>query len=234
MRSQFGMERRREGQFDNLWLVTFADLMVQLMAFFAVVYSYSQLSMADSSSLLKALREELGIKSSSGPHPLGEGKLQGEGILQGTQGLPPDRASDLEKFIADMKNQDGPDEGVKLRVVTLRGSILFDESSSAVKPEFNLWLQRIATLSREYPGFVLVLEGHAAPNERGSNGGDSWALSGERSSAVARKLVSLGMEPVFVIPEARGDTLFEGDATTREGLSLARQVRFRFQRAEGR
>jgi len=225
MRSQFGLERRREGQFDNLWLITFADLMVQLMAFFAVVYSYSQLSVDSSSSLILALREELGIKGSD---------TQGEGILPGTLGLPPDRASDLEKFIADMKNQDGPDEGVKLRVVSLRGSILFDEGSSTVKPEFNMWLQKIASLSREYPGFILVLEGHTSPNERGGNGGDSWTLSGERSSAVARKLVSLGMEPACVIPEARGDTLFEGDSTTSESRSLARQVRFRFQRAESR
>jgi len=225
MRSQFGLERRREGQFENLWLITFADLMIQLMAFFAVVYSYSQISMADSGSFIRALREELGIKGSV---------PQGEGILLGTQGLPPDRASDLEKFIADMKNENGPDEGVRLRVVTLRGSILFDEGSSTVKPEFNLWLKKIASLSREYPGFILVLEGHSAPNEKGINGGDSWALSGERSNAVARKLISLGMEPVFVIPESRGDTLFEGDSATREGRSLARQVRFRFQRAESR
>lgn len=224
MRSQFGLERKSEGH-DNLWLITFADLMVQLMAFFAIVYSYSQFSIADSGSLFQALREELGIKGSV---------PQGEGILPGTQGLPPDSVSDLEKFIAEMRNQDGPDEGVRLRVVTLRGSILFDEGSSLVKPEFDLWLKRIMSLSREYPGFILVLEGHSAPDERSSNGGDSWALSGERSNAVARKLVSLGMEPVFVIPESRGDTLFEGDSSTNEGRSLARQVRFRFQRAESR
>jgi flagellar motor protein MotB len=90
------------------------------------------------------------------------------------------------------------------------------------------------SLSREYPGFILVLEGHSAPDERSRNGGDSWTLSGERSNAVARKLVSLGMEPVFVIPESRGDTLFEGDSSTNEGRSQARQVRFRFQRAESR
>ena len=226
MRNFFpGRERRKNSNLEYLWLTTFADLMVQLMAFFAIVYSYTQLNITDSGTLIQALRQELGIKSET---------PRGDGILPGSTGLDINRASDLEKQIADMKVEEGPDEGVRLRVVTFRGSILFDEGSAVVKPEFQPWLKRIAELSKEYPGFHVVLEGQAAQRERSLNGGDVWTLSGERAQAVARRLVSLGLEPTLMIPESRGDSIVDDDTSSPEGRALARQVRFRFQRVDNR
>ena len=222
-----GRPAARDGQGDSLWLITFADLMVQLMAFFAVVYSYTNLNIFDTSELMRALREELGLK---GEMPM----VVGDGILPGSLGVDREKVSDLERLVADMKVEDGPDEGVRLRVVTFRGSILFDEGSPAVKAEFQPWLERIAELSREYVGYHIVLEGRAAPRERSRNGGDAWVLSGERSQAVARKLTSLGLEPAFMIPESRGDSIMDADPSSQEGRALARQVRFRFQRVDTR
>jgi len=220
----FEKSQKRDAQPENLWLITFADLMVQLMAFFAVVYSYTYLNDSDNaypSALMQALREELGIK---GEMP------QGEGILPGSLGIDPNRATDLEKLIAEVKTEDGFDAGVRLYVVTFRGSILFDEGSALLKPEFKPWLDRIAVLSKEYIGFNLVVEGQAAPGERSRNGGDAWTLSSERAQAVARALVSYGIEPMLMIPEFRGDSIVEGNASSPEGRAMARQVRFRFQR----
>ena len=220
---------RQDARLENLWLVTFADLMVQLMAFFAVVYSYTLINSTDYSPLVQELRKELGLKSMMPP---------GDGVLPGAMGIDPEKASDLEKLLAPTEEAvDGPDHGVRLRIVSFRGSILFDEGSSTVRPAFQPWLERIAALSKEYAGYHLVLEGQAAPGERsGSNGGDIWALSGERAQAVARKLVSLGIEPANMIPESRGDSLveWEGDPSSREGRALARQVKFHFQRVDSR
>ena len=224
MRDFFGRERRKNSNLEYLWLTTFADLMVQLMAFFAIVFSYTQLNVTDSSVLIKALREELGVKREIPP---------GDGILPGSVGLDVNKASDLEKLIADVKVEEGPDEGVRLHVVTFRGSILFDEGSAVVKPEFQPWLDRIVTLNKQYRGFHLVLEGRAAPQERSRNGGDAWTLSGERAQAVARQLVSRGSDPMFMIPESRGDSIVD-DVSSPEGRALARQVRFRFQRVDNR
>jgi flagellar motor protein MotB len=228
MRDLFGKGREIDGKLENLWLITFADLMVQLMAFFAIIFSYTSLYIGDSNALIKALQEELGVKSNKSQMPTGDG------ILPGSIGIQSDRASDLEKLIAEMRAEEGPDEGVHLRVITFRGSVLFDEGSAILGLEFQPWLDRIAELIKAYPGYVVVLEGRAAPRERSRNGGDVWTLSGERAQAVARKLASMGVEPVLMVPESRGDSLVEGDTSSQEARALARQVRFRFQRVEKR
>jgi len=221
----FETVRKKSGHFENLWLITFADLMVQLMAFFAVVYSYIQIDTSNASALIQALRKELGFKSPA---------VSGYGILPGSLGIEPDKATDLEKLIADMKVEEGPDEGVRLRVVTFRGTILFDEGSAVFNPDFRPYLERIVALSEEYSGYSVVIEGHAAPHERRLFGGDAWSLSGERAQAVARELVSLGIDPAIIIPESRGDSVVESDTSSPEGRSIARQVRFRFQRVDRR
>jgi flagellar motor protein MotB len=241
---------KKGGSLENPWLVSFADLMVQLMAFFALVFYYNPQNQDNFHILMREIRQELGIKAAvlqqdegilpgADSHEKGSDKEitpPGEGILAGSSGIDPNRASDLEKLVApDEKIQEGPDEGVRLRVVTFRGSILFDEGSSVVKQEFMPWLQRLASLSRNYQGYHLVLEGHAAPRERSrSGGGDVWALSGERAQAVARRLISLGIQPAIMVPESRGDSILEGDIASPEGRELARQVKFRFQRIDNR
>lgn len=213
--------RRRSVDFESLWLITFADLMVQLMAFFAVAYSFSIQGQGKTEALIKALKEELGTAKSAG------------GLLPGGHGLDPKRATDLEKLVSDLKGTNGPDVGTRLRIVSFRGSILFDENSAVVKPDFETLVKRIAELVDEYPGFSLVCEGHAAPGERGTSS-DPWGLSGLRAQAVARVLVMKGVDPKILAAEARGDALVEGDPSSPEGRALQRRVKFRFQRVAER
>jgi len=100
---------------------------------------------------------------------------------------------------------------------------------------FQPLLTRITQMSRDYPGFTLICEGHAAPGERGRGAGvDALALSGQRAEATVRTLVQQGFPAASVAAEAHGDSQVEGDPATREGRALQRRVRFRFQRVAER
>ena len=77
------LRQRRKGEFEGLWLITFADLMVQLMAFFAVIYSFSAQDQHKMQEVLHSFQKELGVRG-------------GDGILPGSTGLDPARAADLE------------------------------------------------------------------------------------------------------------------------------------------
>jgi chemotaxis protein MotB len=223
--------RRRSVDFESLWLITFADLMVQLMAFFAVVYSFTVQDKARLGDLAASLQKVLGVQAAKGgtsstavPGPAGQG------ILPGTTGILPDKAADLEKLLSDLRATEGPDVGTRMRLVTFRGSILFDEGSAGVDPVFEPLLNRMVQLAREYPGFYLVCEGYAAPSERGRGNADALELSGLRAQAVLRYLAARGLDPKLMSAEAHGDAVLEGDPSSPEGRALQRRVKFRYQR----
>jgi tRNA1(Val) A37 N6-methylase TrmN6 len=79
---------RRKDDFEGLWLITFADLMVQLMAFFAVIYSFSAQDQQKLQQVLQSFQHELGVK--------------GAGILPGNLGIDPNRAADLGSGIGSV------------------------------------------------------------------------------------------------------------------------------------
>lgn len=219
--------RRRGVDFESLWLITFADLMVQLMAFFAVIYSFSLQGQQQMNQVVESLQKALGVKV--------EGKLPGgSGVLPGSTGIGTDRAADLEKLLADLKAEQGRDVGVRMRIVSFRGSILFEEGSATVDATFQPLMTRISNLVAEYPGFTLICEGHAAPGERSRTGGDALELSGLRAQAIVRFLASQGLDMAAIAAEAHGDAQVEGDPTSPEGRALQRRVKFRFQRVAER
>ena len=220
--------RRRGVDFESLWLITFADLMMQLMAFFAVIYSYSMQGQQQMSLVVASLQKALGVKIVGGQLPAGTG------ILPGSTGIGMDRAADLEKLLTDMKSNEGPDAGVHMRIVSFRGSILFEEGSTAVDTTFQPLMTRISKLVSEYPGFTLICEGHAAPGERSKAGGDALELSGQRAQAIVRFLASQGLDMKTIAAEAHGDSQIEGDPSSPEGRALQRRVKFRFQRVSER
>ncbi len=224
--------RRRSVDFESLWLITFADLMVQLMAFFAVVYSMTVQDQQKLGDLAASLRKTLGVQAKS--ETKGGESNPGQGILPGTTGILPDKAADLEKMLSDLKGVDGPDVGTKMRIVTFRGSVLFEEGSAAVDPAFQPILDRIVQLAVEYPGFYLVCEGHAAPNEKGRGATDALDISGQRAQAVVRYLAAKGVGAQFMTAEAHGDANIEGNPSSPEGRALQRRVKFRYQRVAER
>jgi flagellar motor protein MotB len=213
------LRQRRHNDFEGLWLITFADLMVQLMAFFAVIYSFSAQDQHKMKEVLNSFQHELGVRG-------------GDGILEGSTGLDPARAADLEKLLTNLKPASGADSGVgvRMRIVSFRGGVLFDEGSAAILPAFQPLLTRIAQMAGDYPGYSLIVEGHAAPGERAHAKGDALDLSGLRAQAVLRLLRAQGMNPKDLAAEAHGDTQVDGDPGSREGRALQRRVMFRFQR----
>lgn len=220
--------QRRKEDTESLWLITFADLMVQLMAFFALLYSFGAQDQAKMQQVMESLRKALGVAPEVGTLP-------NNGILPGSGALDPTKASDLEKQLTEAMAQEGPDKGVRMRIVTFRGSLTFEAGSATIAPGSTFLLDRIAKLTAEYPGFTLICEGHAAPGERDRlNGGDALSLSSSRAQNAMRELLKRGVPGRIIALEAHGDTKAEGDTGSAEGRALNQEVKFRFQRVAER
>ena len=227
--SRFALRgNRRRADMDHLWLITFADLMVQLMAFFALAYSFTSADGEKGRAILRSLRKELGIATAqdlAGLKDTGD-----EGILPGNLGLDPTRAADLERLLNERKASEGPEVGTRLRLVSFRPAVLFEEGSARLSEDNDLLLKRLSQLVLQYPGFQLVCEGHAAAGEKARSVTDALELSGLRAQACVRTLIALGVDPKILAAEAHGDSLPDGNANTPEGRALQRRVTFRFQR----
>ncbi|WLT30500.1 flagellar motor protein MotB [Geothrix sp. PMB-07] len=216
---------RRKADLESLWLVTFADLMVQLMAFFALLYSFSVSDQTKLQQALTSIQKALGVK--------GQMAVVGDGILPGSQGLDPAKAEDLEKQLSTALVSEGPDVGSRLRIVSFRGSLIFEEGSATLTTGSDVLLTRLSELALRYQGFTLVCEGHAAQGEKG-RGMDALELSSQRAMAAQRYLIGIGLSPARLTSEARGDSQPEGDGASPEGRALERRVTFRFQRVAER
>lgn len=214
--------RRRTQDFESLWLITFADLMVQLMAFFVVIYSFSVKDQQKLGSVLKSFQKTLGLKGENSSIE----NLPSNLPIQPAGSKP----ADLEALLSDLKAQEGPAVGKRMRLVTFRGSILFPEGSSQIDPSFQPLLDRIAQMAIDYPGFELICVGYAAPDERGPRNADALELSGQRAQAIVRALVQQGVNAMLLSAEAKGDSFVEGNPSTPEGRALQRRVKFRYQR----
>ena len=219
---------RRKVDLESLWLMTFADLMVQLMAFFALLYSFSVTDQTKVQQALVSIQKALGVVQKVGP------PSAGDGILPGSTGLDPLKATDLEKLLSTVQSTEAPDVGTRLRFVSFRGAVLFDEGTPTLTQGSDILLVRLSLLANRYQGFTLVCEGHAAPGEKARNGGDALELSAQRALAAQRYLAALGVPPARLTSEARGDSQPEDDGRTPEGRALQRRVTFRFQRVADR
>jgi chemotaxis protein MotB len=215
---------RRKADLESLWLVTFADLMVQLMAFFALLYSFSVSDQTKLQQALNSIQKALGVQAQVGSR---------DGILPGSTGLDPAKAEDLEKQLSSAQATEGRDVGSRMRIVSFRGSLIFDEGSAALTSGSDVILTRISELAIRYQGFTLICEGHAAVGERGK-GVDALELSAQRAMVAQRYLAGIGVAPTRLSSEARGDSQPEGDASSPEGRALERRVTFRFQRVAER
>ncbi|MBP7618698.1 MAG: OmpA family protein [Geothrix sp.] len=218
---------RRKADLESLWLMTFSDLMVQLMAFFALLYSFSVADQTKLQQAVTSIQKALGVGSKAAV------TWSGDGILPGTTGMDPAKAEDLEKLLNAAQASDGRDKGTRLRFVSFRGSLIFEEGSSTLTSGSDVILTRLSELALRYPGFTLVCEGHAAPGERG-RGTDALDLSSQRAMAAQRYLAGIGLQPAQLTSEAHGDSRPEGGAQTPEGRALQRRVTFRFQRVAER
>ncbi|HEX7553084.1 MAG TPA: OmpA family protein [Geothrix sp.] len=219
---------RRKADLESLWLLTFADLMMQLMAVFALLYSFSAADQTKLQIAVKSIQKALGVEQKLGP------PSAGDGILPGSTGLDPAKASDLEKLLNAAQSTEAPDVGTRLRFVSFRGAVLFDEGTPTLTQGSDVLLVRVSVLANRYQGFTLVCEGHAATGERGRNGTDALELSSQRALATQRYLVAMGVPPARLTSEAHGDSQPEGEGGTPEGRALQRRVSFRFQRVAER
>ncbi len=185
------MARKRRGEdHENLerWLLTYADLITLLLAFFIVMYSMSKVDAKKFGKMREALSgvlrggtvaikkgDQMGALTGSGVLSVGNLKSLGENIKKGAEGIGEGKLVSVEVS----------ERGL---VIHIMESALFKSGSAFLEPKAQAILDLIALQIKDMPNHIRI-EGHT--DNRPINTAkypSNWELSSDRATQVVRYL----------------------------------------------
>lgn len=179
--------RRRSSSNDEPWLLSYADLITNLLIFFAMLLAAAHISRTKMQQMAKELS---GIEQ-----PASLAAIQKEIEAQ-------IRQHGLEETI----RTDLTDDGLK---VSLDSGIVFDSGSAAIRGEQVATVdQMLRTLVPYADRYAFAIEGHT--DSIPVNGGyyrSNWELSTDRANAVRSRLETVGIEAGRIRVEGYADTV---------------------------
>jgi chemotaxis protein MotB len=234
------MKRRRNTAHSNheRWLVSYADFITLLFAFFVVLYASAQVDKHKAGKLAEAIEDgfqDLGAFSAANKRaPSAGGGLTGNSV-QATKpsSITPDpqeverlRGELEQSLAAEIAHKEvsihlGPD-GL---VLSLREIGFFNSGSAQMRPEAQETFARIVKVLGERP-YRLRIEGHTDDvpihNARFAS---NWELSTARATEVVRLLaMQNGFRPENLSAAGYAEFHPAGDNTTDEGRQANRRV----------
>lgn len=186
------------------WLLTYADLITLLLAFFVLMYAMSSADAQKFSKLAGSMRKAFntGVLEGGDDISILEQSMDPSAV---TGGLEDDAASgqarDLELIIGEMgwiSQQEGLVDKVTFSVrpegiaISISGNLLFSSGRAELRPDSVQLLQSLSRVLAQLPNQVKV-EGHTDDVPPGGTEFPSnWELSGARAVTVARYLAEAG------------------------------------------
>ena len=163
------------------WLMTYADMMTLLFAFFVLLYSMSSPDPVKMSAMEDAIAKEAGI----------EGELKSQNEIK----------EDIEDIIEnlDLQNTANVIKDPRGVAIELDGDICFSSGSTNIQGRLKAVLNNVATevLTNPNDYRMVIVEGHTdsqpIPKNLKSFFPTNWELSAARASSVVNYLISQGV-----------------------------------------
>lgn len=200
--------RRRVEHNDEGWLLSYADLITNLLIFFAMLLAAADLSKTKMQQIAKELSGVEQPESLSAIQKEIDAKIAAEGLQ-------------------DMVRTELTDDGL---MVSLDSGVVFDSGSAVIRVEQGPVLDKmLGTLAPYDDRYAFAVEGHtdSVPITLGSPYKSNWELSTDRANAVRGRLETVGVDGRIRV-EGYADTIplppKELEGLTPE-LSLARHRR---------
>ena len=197
------------------WMVTFADLMSLLMAFFALLYAMSSIEDHKFEEVATSLQSVFGDAKS------GVFEFDGKSIIELHPDSPVENdheenqqfeqmAQIVTQALENLENVEiEVDAQTQTIELTFSGEALFRSGSADLLPEFRLELRNLFRL-RDVSGMSVLVRGHTdrVPLSGGGRFRTNWDLSASRAAAVGEYLISLRViEPRALKVEGRADSM---------------------------
>ena len=175
-----------EMQQDELWLISYADMLTLLIGFFALIVASVPLRRASFERIAAALS--------------GSGKAAPLEELR-------DKVDKLVERSPELKNRVRTSNDAEGLGIEFKDALLFDSGSASLRPEARPAVDEIARLIQALPARPVTIEGHTddvpiSTREFNSN----WELSSQRAINVLGALQAAGVERVRMSARAMAET----------------------------
>jgi chemotaxis protein MotB len=180
------MVRRRKGH-EESWLLSYADLITNLLLFFVVLLSAANISKGRMQQIVKSI--------SGAESPASLESIQREIDAQIAQ-------KQLQELVRTVVTADGLE-------LSLNSGLVFDSGKAQIRPEFEQtvvsMLQVLAPYSTKYS---FAVEGHtdSTPIVSGGPFATNWELSSARAIVVRQRLEDVGISRSRIRVEGYADT----------------------------
>ena len=235
--------RKREEDHDNheRWMVSYADFITLLFAFFVVMYSLSSLNEGKyrvmSDSVVQAFRNigphdtgrqivALAPPPSIRPLPATAAETELEEQRRAKAERVRNMAEEIRKVLAPLvaDGQVRVTEGAFGITVEINASVLFAPGEAQLGPDAVRALRAVAQVVADAE-FPITVEGHTDVTPIASAMFPSnWELSAVRASSVVRLFVENGVRPSRLTAAGYGDQRPVADNATAEGRARNRRV----------
>ena len=196
--------QRRSHSNDEGWLLSYADLITNLLIFFAMLLAAAEMNRSRMQQITQSISGVEQPESLSSIQHKIEAQIEKEG---------------LEEMIrTDLTN-----DGLKL---SMNSGLVFDSGSADIRPgQIPLVDKMLQTLVPYAGRYSFAVEGHTdtAPVGPGAFFASNWELSTARANAVRGRLESVGVEQGSIRVEGYADTVSLPEEDL-EGLSEAERM----------
>lgn len=182
--------KKREEEKED-WLVTYADAITLLMAFFVMLLTFAEYDIPALEDAAAAIREEVGGRQETSP--IIELQIAVQDIA--------------DEFVADQVVQVSKDK--KGLVIELASNAFYQPGSDQIRPEAVPLLQKIAQTiaAPRYDFYRINVEGHTDDDPISTERFPSnWELSTARATQVVRFLINEGFVPTRLMATGFAET----------------------------
>jgi chemotaxis protein MotB len=215
------------------WLLTYADMITLLMAFFIMLYSMSILDLNKFRQVAISIRSGFGgLEHGQGRSILGTTAQFGtkpSPVIGDTVGVPWQVVKKVQKL---MKGNDEIGRSITLRadergliVSIATDKIVFSRGSAELSPEARRIISAVGKVLKDIPNYIRV-EGHTCDLPiRSDRYPSNWELSAMRATTVVRYLIDeLGFEPGRLCAVGYADTRNLVPNTSERNRAINRRV----------
>ena len=178
-------ELQEESAQDEVWLISYADMLTLLVGFFVLIIASVPMKRANFERIAAAL-------SGTGQAPLEDLRDKVDALIA--------RTPELKDKVRTRDDAEGLG-------IEFRDALLFDSGSPKLREEAQPAIAEIARLLRELPGRPVIIEGHTdeVPINTASFH-SNWELSSQRAINVLQSLQSSGVPRERMSARAYADT----------------------------